>query len=171
MGKKIQASRSEKDIFNAFDNIATDFTIHEDFYAMLFTIFGRAFAANQKNLPFYGSLPVQYIGDSMVVKEDILKRWEDNFPYNMIDTHIPALKSLNALRLDWGRNDEIPFIPATCLQFSKKLEAYGINHIAEEYLGDHDGQISGTNGRINTEMLPFFNNYLKFESEVKVDSN
>ena len=144
------------------------FATNKDFYAMLFTVFGRAFAPDEKNLPFYGALPVHYIGDSMIVNTTILKKWEENFIYNMIDTHIASLKSLNALKLDWGRNDEIPFISVTCMQLSKKLEEYGIDHFAEEYLGDHGSKIAGNDGRINTEMLPFFNNYLKFEDQVKI---
>ena len=103
----------------------------------------------------------------MVVNVAILKKWEENFPYNMIDAHVPELKRLTALKLEWGRNDELPFIPVTCMQFSKKLEALGIKHFAEEYFGDHSSEIMGANGRIYTEVFPFFNSYLKFEDQVK----
>jgi len=166
--KKVEFAKNEEEIFKGFDSLSSDFATNKDFYAMLFTVFGRAFAPDEKNLPFYGALPVHYIGDSMIVNTTILKKWEENFIYNMIDTHIASLKSLNALKLDWGRNDEIPFISVTCMQLSKKLEEYGIDHFAEEYLGDHGSKIAGNDGRINTEMLPFFNNYLKFEDQVKI---
>ena len=166
--KKVQFAKNEEEIFNGFDNLSSDWATNKDFYAMLFTVFGRAFAPDEKNFPFYGALPVHYIGDSMIVNTTILKKWEENFLYNMIDTHIQSLKSLTALKLDWGRNDEIPFIVGNCMQLSKKLEAYGIDHFAEEYIGDHGGKIGGNDGRINTEVLPFFNTYLKFEKEVKI---
>jgi enterochelin esterase-like enzyme len=170
--KKVQFAKNEQEIFNGFDSslLLSDFATNKDFYAMLFTVFARAFAPDETNLPFYGALPVHYVGDSMVVNVTILKKWEENFPYNMIDTHIAALKRLTALKLDWGRNDEIPFIAVTCIQLSKKLEAYGIDHFAEEYLGDHGSKIGGSDGRINTEMLPFFNTYLKVEDHVKISA-
>lgn len=43
---------------------------------------------------------------------------------------------------------DLPFIPAGCLQFSKKLEAFGITHIAEEYNGGHGDKLEGRGGRI-----------------------
>lgn len=79
----------------------------------------------------------------------------------MVDSHLQTLKNLNALKIDWGRNDA-PSITITCLEFSKKLEAAGVNHFAEEYLGGHVDKQSGFDGRLYTEMLPFFNTYLKF---------
>jgi hypothetical protein len=80
------------------------------------------------------------------------------------------LRSLHALKLDWGRNDDGKHIPATCLQFSKKLEAHGIPHFAEEYLGGHVDKQGGFDGRLYTEMLPFFDTYLKTEAEKKAAS-
>jgi pimeloyl-ACP methyl ester carboxylesterase len=160
--KTIQLAKNEKELFNRFDSLPWDyFGTNNDFYAFLFTVLARAFVPNEKKPPFYIDLPVHYVGDSMVVNVDILKKWEDNFPFNMIDTHVAELKRLAALKLDWGRNDEIAFIPTTCLELSKKLEAYGINHFAEEYLGNHGNKLGGFDGRLYTEMLPFFNTYLK----------
>lgn len=101
----------------------------------------------------------------MVVNGSVVKEWEANFPINMIENHLTALKSLNALKLDWGRNDEFPHIPVTCLEFSKKLETYGVHHFAEEYVGTHGDKLGGRDGRIYTEMLPFFDTYLVFEDE------
>ena len=81
------------------------------------------------------------------------------------------MKSLTALKLDWGRNDEISFIVGNCMQLSKKLEALWYYSFCRRVLGDHGGKIGGNDGRINTEMLPFFNTYLKFEDEVKFPAN
>lgn len=160
--KTIQQTKNEKELFNRFDSLPwAYFATNKDFYAFLFTVLARAFTPNEKKPPFYIDLPVHYVGDSMVVNVDILKKWEANFPYNMIDTHLAALKRLTALKLDWGRDDEIPFISTTCIELSKKLEAYGINHFAEEYLGTHGNKLGGFEGRLYTEMLPFFNRYLK----------
>jgi enterochelin esterase-like enzyme len=161
--KKLQFTGNGDDVMRAFDTLSWDWVTNNDFYAMLFTVFGRAFAQQEDNLPFYGSLPVTYVGDSMIINAVVLRNWESNFINNMVDAHIPALRALTALKIDWGRSDEIPFITGNCLRFSEKLEAYGIAHFAESYAGDHGSKLIGWEGRINTEVLPFFNHYLKFE--------
>jgi hypothetical protein len=76
--------------------------------------------------------------------------------------HLAVLKSLQALKIDWGRNDEFDHIPATCLQFSKKLETFGVKHQAEEFDGTHGDRLSGMEGRIYSELIPFFNGALTF---------
>lgn len=126
----------------------------------------RAYSPDEAGKTFLSAkMPVKYIGDSMIVDVETKKKWEANFPINMIGSHLPALKSLNALKLDWGRNEENPHVPITCLQFSKRLEANGVKHFAEEYIGGHVSNIGGLDGRIYTEMLPFFDTYLKFEDK------
>jgi hypothetical protein len=79
-----------------------------------------------------------------------------------IDSHVKELKSLNAIKIDWGRNDEFAHIPVTYLLFSQKLEALGINHEAEMYLGDHSHKVWGGDGRWYNALLPFFERNLKF---------
>lgn len=155
-------AKSEESVFKILKERETPETI-KDFYALVFTNLARAYSPNEKKAPFSGNFPVSYISDSLVVNTSVLKQWEANFPVNMIENHLSALKSLSALKIDWGRNDEFTHIPFTCLQFSKKLESFGVNHIAEEYLGTHHDKLGGLNGRLSTEMLPFFNTYLSFQ--------
>jgi hypothetical protein len=85
---------------------------------------------------------------------------------NKIDTHLEFLKSLKAIKIDWGHNEEFAHIPDTALQFSKKLETYRIKHFAEEYIGNHTNKFGGFEGRIFTELLPFFVTYLQFEKPI-----
>ncbi len=135
------------------------------FFTSVLTSLARANSPNEQKPPLYANLPVDYKGDSMLVNVDVVKQWEANFPINMIENHLSALKSFNALKLDWGRNDEFKHIPLTCLEFSKKLETYGVHHFAEEYLGTHGDKLAGMDGRMYTEMLPYFDTYLVFEDK------
>jgi S-formylglutathione hydrolase FrmB len=139
---------------------------YENILANAVIAIGRAFSPNPNNPPFYADLPYIYIGDSVQIKDDILDLWKKNSPIVMIDRYKENLKTLKALKLDWGRNDEITHVPPTCRAFSDKLENLGINHFAEEYLGKHYDKIWTTDGRVMNQMLPFFNDYLKFE-EIK----
>jgi S-formylglutathione hydrolase FrmB len=161
--KRLSNSKSEKDIVKVFD----DFDQFDEvgFYAAIFAALGRAYSPDPTIPIFQAALPVQFIGDSAVYTTAVIKKWQANFPGNMIDDHVEHLKSYTAIKIDWGRNEDFAHIPATAMEFSKKLEAYRINHFAEEYIGDHTNRLDGLDGRIYTELLPFFTTYLKFESK------
>jgi hypothetical protein len=131
--------------------------------ALLMTDLARTYSPNISKPPFFADMPAYYIGDSMIIDTSAVRRWTENFATNMIVSHLVALKSLKAIKIDWGRNDAGRHVPVTCLEFSKKLEWFGVNHFAEEYLGGHAEHLDGTDGRIYTEILPFFNSYLNFE--------
>ncbi|MEO6347599.1 MAG: alpha/beta fold hydrolase [Aquaticitalea sp.] len=139
------------------------------FYATVLINLGRAYSPSGDNTNFGANYPITYDGNKSTIHADIQQLWEDNFPMNMIDNHLTALKSLNAIKMDWGRNDEFPHIPVTALKFSKKLEANGIVHFAEEYIGDHTNKLDGFEGRIYMDMLPFFEMYLGNDSVIKKD--
>ncbi|GAB3953463.1 alpha/beta hydrolase family protein [Spirosoma harenae] len=139
-----------------------DFT---KFYTKALANLARAYSPDEAGKTFLSAkMPVSYSGDRMMVDEETKRKWEANFPINMIEKHLAGLKSLRALKLDWGRNEEIKNVPFASLQFSKMLEANKVKHFAEEYIGGHVTNIGGFEGRIYTELFPFFNTYLTFES-------
>ena len=122
----------------------------------------RAWSPNPLNPPFYCDLPFTYKGDSLIVNNKVLQLWNDNMPVYMVEKYADNLRKLKAIKLDWGRNDANRF-PVQCGMFSQTLENLGINHYAEEYIGDHTNKIWTTDGRVLNELLPFFNDYLKFD--------
>ena len=151
--------------FRIISEAKNDSDVFKTSSAMVMFDLGRTYSPNLNKPPFYADMPAYYIGDSLIIDTSTVNKWTENFATNMIDTHLSALKSLKAIKLDWGRNDAGRHVPVTCLQFSKKLEWYGINHFAEEYLGDHAEHLEGTDGRIYTEILPFFDTYLNFKNK------
>lgn len=159
--KRISKAKNEKDVLKGFDE--SEGFDEVGFYAAVLSGMGRAYSPNENHKLLQANLPVSFIGDSAVYNLDVIKQWENNFPLNMIEAHLPGLRSLVALKIDWGGNEEFSHIPATAMQFSKKLEAYRIKHFAEEYIGDHVNMLGGFDGRIYTELLPFFNDNLVFK--------
>jgi S-formylglutathione hydrolase FrmB len=154
-------------VISAFKNISTgnEKEIMGSFAAKLMIDLGRTYSPNENKPPFYADLPATYTGDSMVLNIDAIQKWNANLPTAMIDYHVDALKSIKAFKIDWGRNDAGRHTPVTCLEFSRKLERYGIDHFAEEYLGGHDDKLPGIDGRFYTEVLPFFETYLSLETK------
>lgn len=131
------------------------------FFAGVLTAMARGYSPNAAEKEMFADFPVTYMGDSAVYHPDVISKWEAQFPFHMIDHYLPQLRSLTALKLDWGRNEDFSHIPHSSLEFSKKLETYRIKHFAEEYIGDHGNMLDGFEGRIFNELLPFFERYLK----------
>ena len=138
-------------------------TGYKEFGANAKIALGQAFSPNPDNPPFYADMPVTYNGDTLHINYDILELWKKNMPLEMVDSHIENLRKINALKLDWGRNEENDHIPYTCKMLSQKLENLGIEHYAEEYIGTHINKLFTDDGRILNDVLPFFDTYLKFE--------
>ncbi|MGB3798687.1 MAG: alpha/beta hydrolase-fold protein [Lewinella sp.] len=124
--------------------------------------FGRAWSPNPDKPPFYVDIPFEYVGDSLIVHPDVLDSWYAEMPVHMIDDHLEALQSLNGIALDWGRNAGDRFV-RQCEMFSQRLENVGIDHQAEEYIGTHTSGLFTRDGRVPTDMLPFFADHLVFE--------
>ena len=156
---------SSIDAFKIISNATSDSDIFKNNAATIMVDLARTYSPDLNKPPFYADMPAYYIGDSLVIDTSVVKKWTQNFATHMIESHLTALRSLKAIKIDWGRNDAGRHVPVTCLEFSKKLEWYGINHFAEEYLGGHAENLEDTDGRIYTEILPFFDTYLNFENK------
>jgi hypothetical protein len=63
------------------------------FGVKLLAALARAYSPNEEKTFLSATMPVTYIGDSAIVNKDALKKWEGNFPLNMIKSHLSALKS------------------------------------------------------------------------------
>lgn len=130
--------------------------------ALVLVDLGRSFSPNLKRTPFFADMPVTYADNIEKIDSDAIKKWNTHLPTQMLDHYSEALKTLNGLKIDWGRNDLARHVPGTCLEFSKKLEKLGVKHFAEEYLGGHADRLSGMDGRVYTDLLPFFKKYLQW---------
>jgi S-formylglutathione hydrolase FrmB len=150
------------DSFKQLGGIKTIDDLNKTYYPKVLVAVARAWSPNPAKPPFYCDFPFTYIGDSLIVNNDVLEKWNNNMPVYMVDKYAGNLRKLKAIKLDWGRNDGSRF-PVQCGMFSQRLENLGITHYAEEYIGTHVDKIWTTDGRVLNEFLPFFNDYLKFE--------
>ena len=74
----------------------------------------------------------------------------------MVEKYKTNLSALRGFRFDSGYEDEFTHIPPTTRTMSAKLAKAGIDHIFEEYNGDHRNRMWGRTGRLYTEVLPYF---------------
>lgn len=149
--------------FKELSKVKTVDELKRTYYPKVLVAVARAWSPNPNKPPFYCDLPFTYKGDSMIVNQTVLQKWNENMPVYMVDKYADNLRKLTAIKLDWGRNDA-PRFPVQCGMFSQRLENLGIAHYAEEYIGNHGNKIWTTDGRVLNDLLPFFNEYLKFDS-------
>jgi len=76
-----------------------------------------------------------------------------------------ANRSLRGFKFDWARSDPIQDQVYSNQAFTHKLNEFGIVHEAEEYNGAWGEPNWGENGRVCTEVLPFFGKHLSFEED------
>lgn len=147
--------------YKEVQSIKTQEELKKTYYPKVLVAVARAWSPNPNKPPFYCDFPFSYEGDKMIVNQPVLEKWEANMPVYMVDKYADNLRKMTAIKLDWGRNDS-PRFPIQIGMLSQRLENLGINHFSEEYIGDHGNKIWTIDGRVLNDLLPFFNDYLKF---------
>ena len=150
-------SNSFKDV----QKIKSQEELVKTYYPRVLVAVARAWSPNPDNPPFYCDMPFTYEGDKLIIHEEVVAKWEKNMPVYMVGDYAENLRKLTAIKMDWGRNDS-PRFPVQIGMLSQRLENLGINHFAEEYIGDHGNKIWSADGRVLHDLLPFFNEYLSF---------
>jgi hypothetical protein len=82
----------------------------------------------------------------------------------MIGKYADNLKTLRGFKFDWARNDGNQDHVYSNQAFTHKLNEFGIVHEAEEYNGVWGSGNWGLDGRVATEVLPFFERHLVFQA-------
>ena len=127
-----------------------------DFYPAAIVTVAQAFSPNPNRPPFYADLPFAIVDGKLRPAEPAFSKWQENFPVNMVERYKANLLKLRGIRFDSGYEDQFLFIPPNNRALSTALTGLGIDHIFEEYNGDHRNRLWGRRGRIYTEVLPYF---------------
>jgi S-formylglutathione hydrolase FrmB len=135
-------------------------------YGSIFLSIYQASVPNADKPPLYIDLQAHKNGDNLVIDSGVTERVRDNFLLEtMIGKYADNLKSLRGFRFDWARNDGNQDHVYSNQAFTHKLNEFGIAHEAEEYNGVWGSGNWGADGRIATEVLPFFARTLVFGRE------
>jgi len=139
--------------------------LKESPFGAIFTSIFQASVPDVKRPPLYIDLQAHLVGDTVEVDSAVTERLRDNFLLEtMIGKYSDNLKSLRGLRFDWARNDGNQDHVYSNQAFTHKLNEFGIPHEAEEYNGVWGTGNWGEDGRVYTEVLPFFARHLVFDA-------
>lgn len=136
---------------------------NSDFWTASILCIGQALSPNPERPPFYLDLPFEPRDGILEKIDSTFEQWTKQMPLYRVEDYRKNLLSLRAFRFDSGRYDQYPHIISTNRQFSQRLHELGIPHTFEEYNGDHRNKLWGKEGRMATEVFPFFSRQLDFE--------
>jgi len=132
-------------------------------YAIGAIVVAQAFSPNPEKGPLFIDLPFAMVDGKLQPAEPAFSKWQENMPVHMVEKYAANLRSLRGFRFDSGYEDEFTHIPPTARSLSAALTARGIEHVFEEYNGDHRNRMMGRTGRLANEVLPYF--WLLLDSE------
>ena len=140
--------------------------VRKDGYSTIFTTIFQAHLPNPGKPPLFIDLSAHKEGDRLVIDSRLMERLRNNFFLeSMIPQYADNLKSLRGFKFDWARSDLNQDHVYSNQAFSHKLNEFGIAHEAEEYNGTWGEPNWGEDGRVYTEVLPFFQRHLIFDNQ------
>jgi S-formylglutathione hydrolase FrmB len=144
--------------------------VRKDLRTQIFTTMLQAHLPDPDKPPLFIDLLARQQGDQLAIDAKLMERFRNNFYLEtMIGKYADNLKSLRGFKFDWSRNDANFDHVYANQAFTHKLNEFGIVHQAEEF-NDTSGEPDwGADGRFMTEVLPFFAQYLVFDTSPQIN--
>jgi hypothetical protein len=137
--------------------------VRKDFRTQIFTTMFQAHLPDPDKPPLFIDLLARQEKGQLIIDANLMERFRNNFYLEtMIGKYADNLKSLRGFKFDWDRSDANFDHVFANQAFTRKLNEFGIAHQAEEYNGTWDDANWGVDGRIYSEVLPFFQKHLVF---------
>jgi pimeloyl-ACP methyl ester carboxylesterase len=138
--------------------------LNGDGFSQIFTSIFQAHLADPSR-PLLFASPAALVDGRLVVDPVRTERLNASF---FLERQVPLyadnLKRLRGFMFDWGRADPNSDHIVSNEAFTRVLDSFGIPYEAEAYRGGWGERHWGNDGRIYTEMLPFFARTLVFET-------
>lgn len=138
--------------------------VKADVPSTIFTSIFQAHVPDASHPPLYVEFPAHRVEGKLVIDANVMDRMRNSFFLeSLIGQYADNLKTLRGFKFDWARSDQEHVYNS--LAFTHKLNEYGIVHEAEEYSGTwSDDPYWGVDGRVTTDVLPFFQQHLVFSN-------
>ncbi|WP_276374984.1 alpha/beta hydrolase-fold protein [Chryseolinea sp. H1M3-3] len=137
-----------------------------DHYAPGFVAMSQAYLPNPNRPPFYCDFFVELENGEPQLQPDNLKKLQSRFHLDeLLDEYAGNLRKMRGIAFDWGRYDQTQSHIYSNQAFTRKLDHLGIEHVAEEYNGGAYDKNWISHGRVEDNMLPFFNQHLVFREQ------
>jgi len=124
--------------------------------------YGAAFAPDPRGKVPYINYPYKTVGGHAALDSTSWRQFENGFGGlpEKVNRYKDNLLRLRAIAVDYGTQDENPWIPAGCAYFSDLLKKAGVRHEILTFEGRHNDKIRE---RLENSVLPFFSTSLSYE--------
>ena len=134
-----------------------------DQYAPGFVSMAQAYLPNPERPPFYCDFVVEMQNGEPKLNPENVQKLRGRFHLDeLLQQYSDNFRKMRGIGFDWGRYDRTQGHVYSNQAFTRKLDQLGIDHVAEEYNGDVSEKNWIEHGRVEDNMLPFFNRYLVF---------
>jgi enterochelin esterase-like enzyme len=134
-----------------------------DGFSLIFASIYQAHLPNPARPPLFFDPPAGLDGDQLTIDAAQTARLIANFPLaSLVPAHAANLRRLRGLKFDWARGDTVQDHIYANQALTHILDEYGIMYEAEEYRGGWGERHWTADGRVRTDMLPFFARVLTF---------
>lgn len=161
-GTGVQTMHSRPD-WEKLQNAKSVNDFDDDLFGRIFLSIYHASVPNPDKPPLYVDLPARRENGTLDVDAAQTARLIHNFALiNQLPEHAGNLKRLRAFKFDWGRNDVNYDHVISNQAFARMLDEYGVTYDAEEYRAWWGERTWSKDGRVMTDLLPFFAKNLIF---------
>jgi pimeloyl-ACP methyl ester carboxylesterase len=137
--------------------------IKGDGLSEIFTAIYQAHLPNSQKGPLFFDAPARIENGKLALDAALTEKVQAGF---FLEKQVPEfadkMKTLIGFKLDWGRHDPNQDHVYSNQFYSRKLNEFGVSHEAEEYNGDGRTEVFADNGRIVSDVMPFFQKHLSF---------
>ncbi len=135
--------------------------VKRDGYSRIFTTIFQAHLPNPDKPPLFIDLPACRVDGRLIIDAKLTERLRNSFFLeSMIPQYAENLKSLRGFKFDWARSDSNHDHVYSNQALTHKLNEFGIVHESEEYNGSWGGRTWDRDGRVYSDVLPFFRRHL-----------
>jgi hypothetical protein len=133
-----------------------------DVYSPIFVAMAQAYLPNPDRPPFFCDFMVEPTNGKLEPHTRNIINLNTRFLLDsQLVEHAEGLKTLRALKIDWGRYDTTIAHVYSNHAFIRKLDEYGVPNFAEEYSGNPWDKLWTPQGRVERDLLPFFADFLE----------
>jgi len=162
-GHTLMQSRPD---LNKLKNLESLDEIQDDFLSKIFSAIYQANLPNPNKPPLFFDAPATETDGVLNIDSALTDKLQEGFFLErQVGTYADNLKSLIGFKFDWGRHDGNQDHVYSNQFYSRKLNEYGIPHEAEEYNGGWGDKTFEAGGRIETDVIPFFQKHLTAEEK------
>lgn len=140
--------------------------LKSDGFSLIFTSIFQAHLPNPARPPLFFDSIARPGARGLEIDQAATERLHASFLLaRLVPAYADDLRKLRGLKFDWARGDTVQDHLVSNEALTHVLDEFGVPYEAEEYRGGFGERHWSADGRVRTDLLPFFARHLAFASQ------